>query len=158
VAYHYDEAGNLIEADGGPDGVRRYELDTHGRVLAVVDADGVAQLRNTYDADGRVLDQVSVHGRRVRMRYLPGHLTIVDDENCGPVNTYLHDEHGRLVRAVDGHGAELTKVYDQWGNPTEITDRNGAVTLQEWDDRARLVRQTSPSGSTVKRGPTAMVN
>ncbi|MGH3694713.1 MAG: DUF6531 domain-containing protein [Pseudonocardiaceae bacterium] len=147
VVYRYDEAGDLVEADGGPDGVRRYELDAQGRVLAVLDADGVVELRNTYDADGRVLGQVSAHGRRSRMRYLPGHVTIVDDEDGGPVNTYLQDEHGRLIRLVDGHGAELTKVYDEWGNPTAITDRNGAVTLREWDARARLVRQTLPSGA-----------
>lgn len=146
VAYRYDDAGNLIEADGGPQGVRRYELDAQGRVLAVFDADGVALLRNTYDADGRVLGQVSVHGRRSRMRYLLGHVAIVDDEDGGPVNTYLHDEHGRLTGVVDGHGAELTKVYDEWGNPTVVTDRNGAVTLQQWDDRARMVRQVLPSG------------
>jgi RHS repeat-associated protein len=147
VAYRYDQVGNLIEADGGPDGVRRYEIDAQGRVLAVVDADGVVELRNTYDTDGRVLEQVSPHGRRVRMRYLPGNVTIVDDEDGGPVNTYLHDEYGQLIRAVDGHGAELAKTYDQWGNPTAVTDRNGVVTLQEWDDRARLVRQVLPSGA-----------
>jgi RHS repeat-associated protein len=147
VAYRYDEAGNLIEADGGPDGVRRYEPDGQGRVLAVLDADDVVEVRNTYDADGRVLAQVSPHGRRSRMRYLPGQVTIVDDEDGGPVNTYFQDEHGRLIRVVDGHGAELTKVYDEWGNPTAVTDRNGAVTLREWDERARLVRETEPSGA-----------
>jgi RHS repeat-associated protein len=147
VAYRYDEAGNLIEADGGPDGVRRYEPDAQGRVLTVLDADGVVELRNTYDADGRVLGQVSAHGRRSRMRYLPGHVTIVDDEDGGLVNTYFQDEHGRLIRVADGHGAELTKVYDEWGNPTAITDRNGATTRQEWDERARLIRQTQPGGA-----------
>jgi RHS repeat-associated protein len=149
VAYRYDNAGNLIEVDGGPGGVRRYELDAQGRVLAVLDADGVVLLRNTYDADGRVLGQVSVHGRRSRTRYLPGHVTIVDDEDGGPVNTYLHDEHGRLTGVIDGHGAELTKVYDEWGNPTVVTDRNGAVTLQQWDNRARLTRQRLPSGAIL---------
>ncbi len=147
VVYCYDEAGNLIEADGGPDGVRRYELDAQGRVLAVLDADDVVELRNTYDADGRVLGQVSAHGRRSRMRYLPGNVTIVDDEDGGPANTYLHDEHGRLIGVVDGHGSEFTKTYDSWGNPTAETDRNGAVTLREWNERARLVRQTEPSGA-----------
>lgn len=147
LAYRYNKAGDLTEADGGPDGVRRYEPDAQGRVLAVLDADGVVELRNTYDADGRVLGQVSAHGRRSRMRYLPGHVTIVDDEDGGPVNTYFQDEHGRLIRVVDGHGAELTKAYDEWGNPTAITDRNGAVTLREWDERARVVRQTQPSGA-----------
>jgi RHS repeat-associated protein len=149
LAYRYDESGNLIEADGGPSGVRRYEVDAQGRVLAVLDADDVVQMRNTYDSEGRVLAQVSAHGRRSRMRYLPGNVTIVDDEDGGPVNTYRHDEHGRLTAVVDGHGAELTKTYDRWGNPTTVTDRNGAVTVQEWDDRSRRVRQALPSGAVL---------
>ena len=146
VAYRYDGAANLVEVEG-PGGRRRYELDAAGRVLAVLDADGVAEVRNSYDADGRVLEQVSPHGRRTRMRYLPGHVTIVDDLDGGPVNTYLHDRQGRLVGVIDGHGAELTKEYDVWGNPTVITDRLGAVTLQEWDGRARLTRRVLPSGA-----------
>jgi RHS repeat-associated protein len=147
VTYRYDDAGNLVEADG-PQGQRRYELDTQGRIVAVSDADGVVELRNTYDADGRILSQISAHGRRSRMRYLPGHVTIVDDEDGGPVNTYLHDGQGRLTGVVDGHGAELSKTYDPWGNPLSVTDRNGAVTLQQWDERARLTRQVLPSGAT----------
>jgi YD repeat-containing protein len=46
VAYRCDDAGNLVEVDG-PGGLRRYELDAQGRVVAVLDADGVALLRNT---------------------------------------------------------------------------------------------------------------
>ncbi len=145
VSYRYDNAGNLVEV-GGPRVRRCYELDADGRVIAVIDADGVVEVRNTYDAEGRVIGQTSRHGRQSRIRYLPGQITVVDDEHGGPVNTYLHDEAGRLVSVVDGHGAELTKVYDQWGNPVAVTDRNGATTWQEWDDRARLVRQLLPSG------------
>ncbi|MGH8965280.1 MAG: RHS repeat domain-containing protein, partial [Actinomycetes bacterium] len=47
VTYRYDDAGNLVEVDGGPLGRRRYELDANGRVLAAIDADGVVEVRNT---------------------------------------------------------------------------------------------------------------
>jgi len=45
VAYRYDGAANLVEVEG-PGGRRRYELDDAARVLAVLDADGVVELRN----------------------------------------------------------------------------------------------------------------
>ncbi len=148
VDYHYDESGHLVEVEG-PGGARRYEVDDAGRVSAVVDADGVAELRNTYDGDGRVLTQVSPHGRRTRFRYLPGRITIVDDLDGGPVNTYLHDASGRLVSAIDGHQGEQTTEYDLWGNPTVVTDRLGAVTVREWDERSRLTRRVLPGGAAL---------
>ncbi|HEX6568447.1 MAG TPA: DUF6531 domain-containing protein, partial [Acidimicrobiales bacterium] len=148
VGYRYDDQGRLVEVHG-PTGVRRYEVDDRGRVVAVVDADGVVEVRNRYDDDGRVLAQVSPHGRRSRFRYLAGRVTMVDDDAGGPVNSFVHDEHGRLVGLVDGHGTELVKVYDRWGNPVAVTERNGATTRQDWDDRARLVRRVGPDGRAV---------
>src|SRR5690606_13972091 len=77
ATYRYDDGGRLIEADG-PSGVRRYEVDDADRIVAVTDADGVVEVRNTYDDEGRVTAQLSPHGRRSRFRYLPGRVTIVD--------------------------------------------------------------------------------
>lgn len=148
VTYRYDDSRRLVAADGGPRGLRRYELDAEGRIVAVVDADGVVEVRNTYDDDGRVVAQVSPFGRRTRYRYLPGRVTVVDDDAAGPVNSYVHDDAGRLVGAVDGHGHELRKAYDRWGNPTLVTERDGSTTRQEWDDRSRLVGVQRADGSS----------
>ncbi|HEY8545508.1 MAG TPA: DUF6531 domain-containing protein [Acidimicrobiales bacterium] len=148
VTYRYDGEGRLVEVDGGPRGRRRYELDeATGRLVAVVDADGVVEVRNSYDDEGRVVEQVSAHGRRTRFRYLPGRLTVTDDEEGGPVDSYVHDDQGRLVGAVDGHGNELTRVYDRWGQPVRIVERDGTTTHLRWDDRGRLARREAPDGS-----------
>jgi RHS repeat-associated protein len=141
VGYLYDDRRRLIEA-----GARRYEWDEHDRLVAVTDADGVVAARNRYDADGRVLSQLSPHGRRSRLRYLPGRVTLVDDDAGGPTNAFVHDDRGRLVGVIDGHGTEMAKAYDRWGNPTAVTERDGTVTRQEWDDRERLVRRVGPDG------------
>jgi hypothetical protein len=43
---------------------------------------------NTYDEDGRVLEQRSPFGRRTYISYLPGRVTVTtDDDEDGPVNT-----------------------------------------------------------------------
>jgi RHS repeat-associated protein len=145
VVYRYDEAGALVEA-----GDRRYELDEHRRIRSVIDADGVAEVINTYDPDGRVLGQATPFGRQVDIAYLPGGVTVVTDGSDGPVNTFVHDPAGRLLSLVDGHGARLSRTYDQWGNPVSVTDRNGAPTTMEWDDQARLTALVRPTGETVR--------
>lgn len=130
IGYRYDN-GALTGTDD-----HRYELDDNGRVTAVIDADGVAEARNAYDTDGRVVEQVSRFGRRTRYVYLPGRVTVV-----GETDTYVHDEHGRLLAVTDGHGNTLRRTYDEWGNPVTVTDRNGAVTTMRWDDKGRLLRK-----------------
>jgi len=144
VSYRYDGDGRMVEADG-PTGRRRYEIDDRSRVVAVIDADGVIEARNIYDDHGRVVEQRSVHGRRTRFRYLPGRVTVVGDD--GPTNSYVHDDHGRMVGVVDGRGAEMVRTYDRWGDPTSIVERDGSITVQEWDDRSRLVRRVAPDGA-----------
>jgi YD repeat-containing protein len=140
----YGYADGVLTAAGD----RRYTVDDHGRVAAVVDADGVAEATNSYDGDGRVLSQVSRFGRVTRFAYLPGGVTVTAGvEEDSPANTYVHDQHGRLLAVVDGHGQRLSRTYDQWGNPVSTTERSGAVSAVVWDDRNRPVRRTGPDGA-----------
>jgi RHS repeat-associated protein len=145
IAYRYDEAGVLVRA-----GEREYAIGPDGRVGRVVDADGVVEVVNTYDDGGRVLSQVTPFGRRVRLTYLPGGVTVVDDEDGGPSNTYVHDPWGRLLTLIDGHGARLSRTYDEWGNCVTVTDRDGGVTTTEWDDRGRPTVRTGPTGVATR--------
>ncbi|GAA4602732.1 RHS repeat-associated protein [Actinoplanes octamycinicus] len=117
------------------DGTYTYTVED-GRITAVTDADGVVHVRNTYDADGRVLTQVSRFGRESRYVYLPGHVTVV-----GETDVYVHDDRGRLLSVTDAHGHTLSRTYDEWGNPVTVTDRDGSVVTMRWDDRGRLLRR-----------------
>ena len=84
IEYAYAE-GRLVRA-----GDDRYAVDDTGRVTAVVDADGVAEATNSYDAAGRVLTQESRFGRVTRFAYLPGGVTVTSgDEEDSPANTYV---------------------------------------------------------------------
>jgi YD repeat-containing protein len=147
VSHHYDESDNLVEVDGAG-GTRSYELDGDGRVVSVIDGDGVVEAVNTYDEDGRVLEQLSPFGRRTYVSYLPGRVTVTtDDDEDGPVNTFIHDAAGRLLAVVDGDDRQQSIAYDERGDPVAVTERNGAVTVQAYDDRSRLVRRVLPSGA-----------
>lgn len=145
AGYRYVD-GDLVEADTAS-GRRHYAYEDAGLLGSVTDADGVVELVNTYDEHGRVRTQLSPFGRTTTFRYLPGQVTVTADDTGGPQDTYVHDRAGRLIAAVDGHGATLRKTYDDRGNPVLVVDRLGAATVQEWDDRCRLVRRTLPTGA-----------
>lgn len=40
--------------------------------------------------------------------------------------------------------------YDPYGNCVLVTDRDGAATVQEYDERGRLVRKVTASGADVR--------
>ena len=140
VEYRYDD-GELVEAGG----TRHYEVGD-GKVLSVTDADGVVEVANAYDEDGRVLRQLSPFGRNTVFGYLPGQVTVASDDNDGPTNVYVHDTVGRLLSLIVGDETRISFAYDSWGNPVAVTDRKGAVTVQEWDERENLKRRVLPTG------------
>ena len=147
ASYGYDAEGDLVHAEGAA-GTRSYELDENRRVVSVTDADGVVELVNTYDDDGRVTEQLSPFGRRTHIYYLPGGVTVtMDDDEDHPANTFVHDSEGRLTAVIDGDEQQLSTMYDDWGNPIAVTERNGAVTIQEYDERSRPVRRVLPTGA-----------
>ena len=146
VAYERDGAGNLIGVQRGG-GTRRYGIDDQGRIASVTDADGVVEVVNEYDGDGRVLAQRSPFGRTTRFAYLPGRVTVTGGETDDAINTYVHDDAGRLLAIVDGEGQRTTFNYDAQGNLVLVSERGGADTIQVFDERSRVVRRVLPVGA-----------
>ena len=116
VRYEYDDDGNLVSADSAG-AVRRYAMGDDGLIASVTDADGVIEAANVYDEEGRVVEHLSPFGRRTRLAYLPGRVTVTSDDQGGPPNPFIHDVEGRLLAIVDGDDRRLSCNYDQWGYP-----------------------------------------
>ncbi|GAA3571313.1 hypothetical protein GCM10022197_29750 [Microlunatus spumicola] len=150
VRYAYDTNGQLVSASG-PAGTRTYRW-ADGLIAAVVDADGVVEVENVYDAEGRVTAQRSPFGRTTRYVYLPGRTTVVSDEDGTRSNTWLHDDRGRLIGVVDADEQRQSTSYDRWGNRVLLTERDGQTTVHEYDTRGRRVRTVTPSGADLTYG------
>ncbi|HLH28980.1 MAG TPA: RHS repeat domain-containing protein, partial [Acidimicrobiales bacterium] len=103
VAYGYD--GPHLVAVSRPSGAMRYEVAA-GKVVGIVDADGVALVANRYDESGRVVAQTSPFGRVSRYSYGPGGMTVVAGDE-GIRNAFVHDTGGNLVAIVDGSGRPM---------------------------------------------------
>lgn len=148
VDYRYDASRDLVEVlrSGA---ARRYDLDDAGRIVSVTDADGVVEVVNVYDAEGRVIEQLSPFGRRTHVAYLPGRVTVTSDDEDGPPNTYVHDQAGRVIEIIDGEGEQVSYDYDRWGNLVELTERGGVITAQRFDERSRVIHRSLPTGAQL---------
>ncbi|MBA2696151.1 MAG: RHS repeat protein, partial [Actinobacteria bacterium] len=146
TTYRYDDRGDLVGVQR-PLGAVTYAVDEGGRILEVVDADGVQVCVNTYDGEGRVRTQRSPFGRLTRFRYEPGGVTVVDDDQGGPRTTFTHDFIGRLSRLENHDGERLERVFDDHGNCMQETTFSGATTAQAFDERGNRVANTGPDGA-----------
>jgi RHS repeat-associated protein len=147
VSYSYDDDGQLVAVDGGPQGARRYRC-LGGLVLEVVDADGVTLARNTYDEAGRVLTQLTPEGRLVRFGYSEGYRTLVTDAAGGAINEYRHDAAGRLISVVDDADRVFHRVFDDAGRLRGIQERSGVSWAMDYDDAGNLIHRAGPCGIT----------
>ncbi|GGF44869.1 hypothetical protein GCM10011519_18380 [Marmoricola endophyticus] len=147
VTYSYED--DRLVAVTGDLGTRTYRWNDAGLVEAVVDADGVVEVENTYDDEARVTTQRSPHGRVSRYTYLPGHVTEVADVDGTRANTWIHDGRGRLIGLVDSDGDRQSRAYDEHGNEVVVTERDGSALVREFDDRGHVVREVTPSGSDM---------
>lgn len=148
VRYDYDGAGRLVRARGADRGERRYGWDEDSGLLArITDADGVVEVDNTYDEHGRVASQRSPFGRVSRYAYMPGLITLVCDENGERANTWISDEHGRLIGVIDSDGGRAVLEHDAAGRVTRIVTPAGSATSFEYDDAGRPVARRDPDGA-----------
>ncbi len=143
--YTYNEAGDLVHSERAP-GNRDYVVDGRGRIVEVIDADGIRLCRNTYDDEGRVLVQVSPFGRETRLTYQPGNRTVVSDGDGGPVTVYEHDHAGRLTGLIDHDGHHMQRVFDPEGRCLSVTGFDGATVRQDYEPGGRAASLTGSDG------------
>lgn len=151
VEYHYDEGRRLVRATDSV-GSRRYRWNADGLIDRVTAATGVVECENTYDDRGRVVEQRTPFGRRVRFSYLPGRVTSVSDVDGDHSNTWIADRKGRVVGIIDTDGQRQSMSYDPHGNLVSVTERDGQVTVHGYDDRGHRVRTVTPERADLTFG------
>ena len=149
ATYRHDDQGRLVGAERDRGSVT-YEVDEHGFLAAVVDADGIVICRNEYDPSGRVRSQVEHHGRETRYEYRADGVSTVTAADGSPPNVMVHDRRGRMTAMIDGAGATMRVAYDDDDNVVQVVDRTGATTRYQHDERGNVLCRTDPDGLTVR--------
>lgn len=131
----------------GDAGTRRYEHDAAGLIHRVVASTGTVEVTNYYDPTGRITEQDTEYGRRVRYRYLPNGITDISNEDASYTNLWVNDQYARLTAIVDAEGGRTSYAYDDFGNRVSVVDRDGSRTTRYSDERGRIIREVTDEGA-----------
>ncbi|MGW3059494.1 RHS repeat-associated core domain-containing protein [Streptomyces goshikiensis] len=142
VAYGYTN-GLLTSVTGGGT-TTTYEYDTASRLNSVKDGNGRPQIRNTYDAQSRVISQTDPTGAAISYVYTGGETDVTMPD--GGVWTDIHSRN-HLFTQYDPFGNRTEYVYDGRSNVTRITDPAGNVVSSTYSPSGLLTSRTDPVGS-----------
>ncbi len=165
LSYGYDEHGNLTSFTNAMGFTVHYAYDDEWRMISWNDANGTRIIKNSYDEEGRVVEQVDSAGGVSLLEYGDGFTRATNA--AGYVTLYFYDDQYRTThiaypdgweidRAYDSEGNLVSDengsyVYDEQGNRTSVTV-DGHTTIYSYDEKGRLIETTEPDGTITTNG------
>ena len=154
----YDGNGNLSkvvrpnqydpQADNGAG--YQYTYDHKGRVLTVVGPNGHVLQTNTYDKEGRLLQQLDGLQTGAEFTYdLAGNRTYIKTSG-GASQKLAYDARGNIVGVEDGNQNRTTYHLDAWGRITGIVKADGSTEYYAYDYAGNMTSSTDGEGRTTR--------
>ena len=144
VTYSYDSLGRLVgvvdmlgNASGEDPDAHRWIYTYDGsssHLVSAIDPDGRVVVTNTYDGYGRLDTQNDGLGKTTSFDYPSGQTEITDPR--GHTTTLSYDSRNRVIQQDDPVGGTTYHqyfTYDDCGNQSSVTDRNGNRTDFTYD-------------------------
>ncbi len=153
VTFQYNDGnGNLTDVYDVNGGLTHFSYDSSHRLLTMTDPRG-SLLTNSYDAQGRVYQQVSSQTSTVNLTttfaytgnpQLDGTTTITDPSGNVEVDTYYY---GERVAVTKGSGTSSAATWVYGYDPatvgvTAVTDPDGNTTQASYDAAGDVLSQT----------------
>jgi RHS repeat-associated protein len=142
VKYTYSGAGDLATVSDALGSVTEYTYDSEHRLKTIKDPRGNVILKNTYDGQGRIIEQKDGLENLWKLKYKEGE-TIVTEPEGGKI-TYGFDGQDRVVFEKDQLGNTTTTSYDEAGNVDEIVQPGGAKWQFGHDAKGNLTSVIDP--------------
>lgn len=150
VSYSYTPAGDLSRVTL-PDGATySYSYDANHRMTEARDPNNTPYVSNSYDEQGRVVEQLDQAGQRSTFAYgasVTDAATFTD--SLGNPAAQTHDGLYRLSEERDALGRTTIYLRDGRGNVTQMTDHSGQIWRYGYDERSNLLSETDPLGNTT---------
>ncbi len=151
------QSAPLISVTDPNGGISTYEYDPSTQALTQAkDAEGIVFLQNSYDAEGRVINQASSSGvssgniqaassqNKTTFNYDPQNRRSTSTDKLGNTTTYVYDKKFRLIQEIDALDHSIHYKYDNNDNMNEKTDKRGFTWYFEYDDRGNMTKRTDP--------------
>jgi RHS repeat-associated protein len=167
VKYGYSTTGDLATVTDALGGVTEYIYDTEHRLKSIKDPRGNVILRNTYDGQGRIVEQRDGLENLWKLAYGAGETTVTEPEGgkiaygfdrqdrvvsekdqLGHITTTGHDAAGNVDEVVEPGGGKWSFGHDAAGNLTSVVDPEGGERSYEYDGQNRLTGFTDPRGQS----------
>jgi RHS repeat-associated protein len=143
VSYTYFPSGLLETVTDPESGVTRYAYDAQNRLTQVTDARNVVVASNTYDANGRVIEQVQADGGRWAFSYIL-------------VNPQLPSSPVQETTVTDPLGRRTVYRFNPQGFLLDVTDPLGQTRVFEREPGTnRLLAVRGVAGCDVCGAPSA---
>ncbi len=150
VTYTYGPAG-LTSVTDPAGGVTQYSYDGQGRMLTLTDPRGITYLTNTYDANGRVVQQTQADGGVWQLSYTTTAGAVTQTVVTGPrsnATTYRFNGQGYHLSQTDALGQATTFARDPATNLLRATtDLLGRTTRFAYDANGNATSVTDPAGN-----------
>jgi RHS repeat-associated protein len=175
VSYTYNAQGTLATVTNPAGGVTSYSYDTQNRVTQITDARGVIVAQNSYDANGRVIQQVQADGGVIAFAYTllnplaptsPVMTTAMTDP-LGNTTTYRFSPNGFILGVTDPTGQQRLFTRDPSNFLTGISGagmglgcgdpRRGDMTFT-YDPSGNLLSWSNGLGNTTSYTYTPTLN
>ncbi len=143
VLYTYHPSGLLATVTDPEGGVMRYAYDAQNRVTQVTDERNIVVARNSYDANGRVIEQIQADGGRWTFSYVLA-------------NPQLPSSPVQETTATDPLGRRTVYRFNPQGFLLDVTDPLGQTRVFEREPGTnRLLAVRGVAGCDVCGAPSA---
>ena len=127
----------------------QYTYDHRGQVLTVIGPDGHVLQTNTYDVDGRLLQQLDGLQSGAEFCYdLAGNRVKIKTSG-GATQELEYDARGNIVGVVDGNQNRTTYRLDNWGRIIGIVKADGSTEFYSYNCAGNMVSSTDGEGHTT---------
>ena len=141
VTYTYNASGTLATVTDPAGGVTRYQYDAQNRMTTMTDPRGVVMFQNTFDANGRVSQQVLPNGGVIQIAY-----TLANP--LAPTSPVI------ATTATDALGNQTVYRFNVQGYVTDVTDALGQTkTFVRDPGTNQLLKVTGPAQCQVCGSP-----